>query len=55
MTWSLQNGLIMTKQLGKAFHKGTFIIVPVETASNNPATRLVRQLVHRPPIFDYHQ
>lgn len=34
MIWSLQNGLIMTKQLEKAFDRGTFIIVPMETASD---------------------
>ncbi|MCJ1368314.1 hypothetical protein MMC16_007456 [Acarospora aff. strigata] len=36
MIWSLQNGFIMTKQLEKAFDRGTFIIVPIETAIDKP-------------------
>lgn len=36
MIWGLQNGIVMTKQLEKAFDRGTVIIVPIETATEKP-------------------
>ncbi len=39
MVWSLRNGMIMTKQLEKAFDEGTFIIVPMDTASDDKPQR----------------
>lgn len=36
MIWSMRNGIIMAKQLEKAFDKGTFIIIPIQTAMEKP-------------------